>query len=71
MKRRRTRMAFDGDILQAVDWADLGRRIRSAAAEAVQLNLPLPTHVRGKPSPMRHGSTEETGVDREGWGAPK
>jgi len=52
-------MAFDGGITEAVDWADLGRRIRTAATEAAKLRILPTTHVRGTPTLMRHPRTVE------------
>lgn len=40
-------------IREAVDWTELGRRIRVVAEEAVELENGNATHVRGKPSAMR------------------
>ena len=56
---RRKPMAFDGGITEAVDWADLGRRIRTAAAEAVELRILPGTNVRGRPELLRHPRTVE------------
>lgn len=53
MNPRRTRMTFDGTIVDATDWADLGRRILEAADEAKELRIPFATNVRGMPSLMR------------------
>ena len=59
MSRTRKPMAFDGGITEAVDWADLGRRIRTAATEAAKLRILPTTHVRGTPTLMRHPRTVE------------
>ena len=53
MNPRRARMTFDGSIVDATDWADLGRRILEAADEAAELRIPFATNVRGMPSLMR------------------
>ena len=60
MNARRTRMTFDGTIVDATDWADLGRRILEAADEAAELRMPFATNVRGMPSLMRRTSLMET-----------
>jgi len=52
-------MTFDGTIVDATDWAELGRRILEAAEEAYELRLPLATNVRGMPSLMRRSPALE------------
>lgn len=63
MNRTRKPMAFDGGITEAVDWADLGRRIRTAAVEAAKLRIIPGTNVRGGATLMRHPRTVEIGQE--------
>lgn len=53
-------MSFDATIVDATDWAELGRRILEAADEAAELRVPFATNVRGMPSLMRQTPIMET-----------
>jgi len=53
MDRKRNQRIM-GNEVAPLDWAELGRRVREAAALAAEMQITPATNVRGQNSMMRH-----------------